>query len=312
MNEILLNRLRGCVVGAAIGDAMGMPLEFGPPPPEDALVREMKPGRLPAGSITDDTEMALALAESLLAHRPLDPNDLARRFVDWVKADPPDVGLHTNRVLRRIDAGASWEEAVEAVMKQNPDSAGNGSLMRAWPVAVAYWDDMDNLLVDSWRQSRVTHPHPDTLAASAFLNVTLYHLFRGSEPSMALILASTLVRMDDGLWKVIENAPYHERSQLQNSGWVRDTLQSAVWGLITTDSLEEAVVQVVNLGNDADTAGAVVGALAGAYYGLDAIPERWKAQLHGEWPLGSGQLWMVENFIDLADRLATDARAGAE
>src|SRR5690606_13335161 len=111
MNEILLNRLRGCVVGAAIGDAMGMPLEFGARPPEDALGLQMRAGRLPAGTIADGTQMRLALAESLLAHRPLDPNDLARRFVDWVKADPPDVGLHTNRVLRRIDAGASWEEA---------------------------------------------------------------------------------------------------------------------------------------------------------------------------------------------------------
>lgn len=310
MNEILLNRLRGCAVGAAIGDALGMPLEFGPPPPEDAFVREMKRGRLPAGTFTDDTEMALALAQSLLAQRPLDPDDLAARFVSWVNANPPDVGLHTNKVLRRIDAGASWEEAVEAVMKQNPDSAGNGSLMRAWPVAVAYWDDIDNLLVDSWRQSRITHPHPDTLAASAYLNVTLYHIFRGSDPGMALILASTLVRMDDALWRVVENAPYRERADLQNSGWVRDTLQSAVWGITTTDSFEEALVQVVNLGNDADTAGAVVGALAGAYYGFDGIPDRWKDQLRGEWPLGSGEVWTADDFVALVDRLAADGHAG--
>jgi ADP-ribosyl-[dinitrogen reductase] hydrolase len=76
-----------------------------------------------------------------------------------------------------------------------------------------------------------------------------------------------------------------------------------VWGLRTTDSFEEAVIQVVNLGNDADTAGTVVGALAGAAYGLDAIPQRWLTVLRGEWPLGSGRLWNVSSIIELADRL---------
>lgn len=305
MNDTLLDRLRGCAVGAAIGDALGMPLEFNPPPPADNLIREMTGGRLPAGSFTDDTEMALALAESLLYQRPLDPDDLARRFVAWINAGPSDVGLHTSRVLRRIDAGATWEEAVEAAQRQSPNSAGNGSLMRAWPVAIAYWDDLDNLLIDSWRQSRVTHPHPDTLAASAYLNATLYHVFRGSDIKMALILASTLVKMDDELWAVVESAPGHTRDDLTNSGWVRHSLQSAIWGVMNADSFEEAIVQVVNLGNDADTAGAIAGALAGAYYGLSAIPERWREALHGEWPLGSGQIWTADDFVNLADQLAT-------
>ena len=88
----LQERARGCAVGAAVGDALGMPLEFGAPSPPDRLVRHMQPGRLPAGAFTDDTEMALALAESLLARRPLDPADLACRFVRWYRANPPDVG----------------------------------------------------------------------------------------------------------------------------------------------------------------------------------------------------------------------------
>ncbi|MBU0495438.1 MAG: ADP-ribosylglycohydrolase family protein [Chloroflexi bacterium] len=80
---------------------------------------------------------------------------------------------------------------------------------------------------------------------------------------------------------------------MANSGWVRHTLESAAWGLLTTDSFEAAVVQVVNLGNDADTAGAVVGALAGAAYGLAGIPARWRDALRGEWPLRSGHVWRV-------------------
>jgi ADP-ribosyl-[dinitrogen reductase] hydrolase len=88
---------------------------------------------------------------------------------------------------------------------------------------------------------------------------------------------------------------------------VRHTLESAVWGLLTTDSSEEAVVQVVNLGNDADTAGAVVGALAGATYGLDGIPAAWRDAVHGEWPLRSGHRWDAARLAALADRLAKAA-----
>lgn len=303
MDDRMLDRARGCAVGAAIGDALGMPLEFGPARPPENLLREMTAGRIPAGSFTDDTEMALALAESLLYRCPLDPADLADRFVAWAGAHPPDVGLHTRRVLDRIAAGEPWDEAVDAVQRAKPDSAGNGSLMRAWPVALAHWADLDALLVDSWAQSRVTHPHPDALAASAFFNATIYHLLRGKPPRVALIEASTLVRMSDGLWQAVESAAARPRERLRNTGWVRHTAEAAVWALLTTDSFEEAVVQAVNLGADADTTGAVVGALAGAAYGMAAIPARWREALRGEWPLGSGRVWHTPDFVALADRL---------
>jgi len=100
-----------------------------------------------------------ATAESLLAYRPLDPNDLAQQFVAWYLSGPDDVGIHTSSVLWRIARGASWQEAVEAVQQARPDAAGNGWVMRCWPVALAHWDDLDALLADSRLQSQVTHPH---------------------------------------------------------------------------------------------------------------------------------------------------------
>ncbi|HSR31954.1 MAG TPA: ADP-ribosylglycohydrolase family protein, partial [Anaerolineae bacterium] len=109
MTDEMLDRIWGCAVGAAVGDALGMPLEFGPRRPAGALVRDMAPGRIPAGTFTDDTEMALALAESLLACRPLDPADLAGRFVAWYRAGPDDVGIHTRQVLSRFAAGEPWQ-----------------------------------------------------------------------------------------------------------------------------------------------------------------------------------------------------------
>jgi ADP-ribosyl-[dinitrogen reductase] hydrolase len=305
IHERLRDRVQGCAVGAAIGDALGMPLEFGPRQPAEALVREMRAGRIPAGTFTDDTEMALALAMSMLAQRPLDANDLAKRFARWLQRNPPDVGLHTRTVLAAITAGMPWEEAVSEEQARTPDAAGNGSVMRCWPVALAHANDrrLNRLVAESRLQSRVTHPHPECVAGSAFVNIVIHHLIHAMAPVEAVSRASEMVELPDDLRTVIERAPQRSREALENSGWVRHTIESAVWGLLTTDSFEEAVVQVVNLGNDADSAGAVVGAWAGAAYGLSMIPLRWRRDLRGEWPLDSGTLWGVNDLAGLANRL---------
>jgi ADP-ribosyl-[dinitrogen reductase] hydrolase len=146
------------------------------------------------------------------------------------------------------------------------------------------------------------------VAGSEFVNATIFHLLHQVPPAEAVGRALTDVQLPPPLRTVIEAAPGRPRQALKNSGWVRHTLESGVWGLLSTDSFEEAVVQVVNLGNDADTAGTVVGALAGAAYGLEAIPTRWRASLRGEWPLRSGVVWDVQDVIELADRLLHLAR----
>jgi ADP-ribosyl-[dinitrogen reductase] hydrolase len=305
MDALVRDRIRGCAVGAAVGDALGMPLEFGPRQRADRLVREMRPGRVPSGSFTDDTEMALAVAESLVAHYPLEAADLAQRFLAWYRTGPADVGIHTGSVLERIDGGQGWQAAAKAVQRGIPDAAGNGSVMRCWPVALAHWDDTIGLLADSRLQSRVTHAHADCEAGCAFVNAVIYFLLHGAGTAEAVAHAVQVT--GDGMVadfrQVIEAAAGRNREELKNSGWVRHTVESAVWGLLTTTSFEEAVVQVVNLGDDTDTAGAVVGALAGAAYGLEAIPGRWREAVRGEWPLRSGKMWRAADLIALADRL---------
>lgn len=306
----LHDRARGCAVGAAVGDAMGMPLEFGPLRSPYELVCEMTPGRLPAGTFTDDTEMALALAESLLAQRPLDPEDLARRFASWLASDPPDVGIHTRSVLHLIAAGVPWQEAVDSVQVRRPDSAGNGSVMRCWPVALSHapvpnaldWR-LSELLAESQLQSRVTHTHPECQKGSAFVNAVIYALLAGWATEKALTWALEVAAVPDALRSAIQSAPDRRREDLANSGWVRHTIESAVWALMTTSSYEDAIVSVVNLGGDTDTAGAVLGALAGAAYGLSQIPERWLRKLRGEWPPRSGQKWGTPELVGLADKL---------
>ena len=136
MNSDIQDRLRGVAVGAAIGDALGMPLEFGPAIPPDRLVRAMRAGRLPAGTFTDDTEMALALADSLLERCPLDADNLAHRFAAWYRAGPVGHRHPDQSCAEPGVRGVSWQAAVDAVEQARPGSAGNGSVMRCWPVAL--------------------------------------------------------------------------------------------------------------------------------------------------------------------------------
>jgi ADP-ribosyl-[dinitrogen reductase] hydrolase len=263
----------------------------------------MQPGRIPTGSFTDDTEMALALADSLLEAYPLDPANLARHFVAWYRTGPEDIGIQTAGVLRRIAAGEGWREASHGAQAIKPDSAGNGSVMRCWPVALAHHDDSEALIEASRLQSEVTHAHPECLAACAFINAAIYHLLREVSPDEAIKMALAEVAMPDGLRHAIKAAPGKAREELQNTGWVRHTVESAVWGLLTTETFEEAVVAVANLGGDTDTAASVAGALAGAAYGVQAIPARWREALCGRWPVRTGAAWQEADFTALADRL---------
>lgn len=304
------DKIRGMVVGAVCGDALGMPLEFHPPRPLNHLCREMEAGPLPAGSFTDDSEMSLALAESLLVHSPLNAQDLAQRFVTWGQSRPADMGIHTAQVLEKIARGASWQEAATQVQKSDPNSAGNGSLMHAWPIAAARHSDLGLLIAESRLQSQVTHPHPDCVNACVFLNLLLADLIHrdDSKPPNLTLRESIAVSLNKvSLGKEFELmlnlAPVRQRGQLKNTGWVRHTLESALWATLNSQSFEEALVNAVNLGNDADTSGCVAGALAGAMYGVEAIPKHWKDDLHGEYPLRSGRLWFQQDLISLADEL---------
>jgi len=306
----LQDRLRGIAVGAAVGDALGMPLEFHPPRAEYERVSEMLDGPLPAGCFTDDTEMALALAESLLAASPLDAHDLIGRFVIWYRSHPEDIGIHTSAVLAKIDAGVPVTEAVRQVQALEPDSAGNGSLMRAWPIAIARHNNESLLAAETRIQSEITHAHPDCTNGSLLFNLILYHLLHSNEHStdaalrLAIARAVDQVSLGEDFAVVVNLAPLRQAVDLKNSGWVCHTIESALWAVQTTRSFEEALLRVINLGNDADTAGAVAGAIAGALYGLSHIPQRWRQAVHGEYPIRTGKLWFEQDFIQLADRLA--------
>lgn len=305
MTKDLSDKIRGIAVGAAIGDALGMPLEFCNASPSNCFITGMEDGRLPKGSFTDDSEMAIALAESLISKGKLDEGDVTERFIAWYQADPPDVGIHTTNVMEQLLSGEGWQTAAATVQLRYPDSAGNGSVMRCWPVAIASRHDMDQLDRLSRLQSAITHANQECIAGCAYVNRVIGLLLNDIDPYSAYEQALETTEMPEALYNTIKLAPNRRREELRNTGWVRHTIESAVWGLLSTTSFENCLIQVINLGADADTAGTVAGAFAGAFYGLQNIPEEWTALLHGPWPVRSSTILKTNDFVQLADELST-------
>jgi ADP-ribosyl-[dinitrogen reductase] hydrolase len=275
------------LLGLACGDALGRPVEFETPArilAQYGEVTEMLADGTwskPAGTVTDDTEMALCLARSLVSCAGFDPADVAERFVAWYDSEPFDVGNTTARALSRVRDGDSWETAGRRVWEGSSEgsNAGNGSVMRAPPLAVAFADDPTGLVETSRTSSRITHADPRCTAGCAVLNLALAELLLGAEEP----LTSALDRVDPpaALGEALRPvaAGDLDPATLRSTGYVVDTLQTALWYGLHADSPEAALVAAVNMGGDADTVGAVTGAVVGARFGVGALPERWLDEL---------------------------------
>ncbi len=274
----LPDRFRGVLLGLAVGDALGAPLEFQPARPPEHYLTEMVGGgwqKLAPGEWTDDTQQALCIVESLLTKRVFDPDDIAHRFVVWMQSKPKDIGLHTRRVLDSIQRGDPWEEASRDTQALDPDNAPNGSLMRCAPLALFFCRHPEYVASLSPVLSRITHRHPDCEWACVFLNVAIVGLLTGLSRSEAIDLAYTSCDEASQALKDRIGSAMQPTCEVAPTGYVLDTLEVAVWAFLHTSSFEEALVTAVNRGADADTVGAVVGALAGARYGMSGIPSRW-------------------------------------
>ena len=274
----------GILLGLACGDALGRPVEFRSPRAIETEYGELTEmvsngthGK-PAGTITDDTEQALCIARSLVECGGFVPGDIAERFVAWYNDDPFDIGIMTADALGRIDRGASWDDAGQDVWEAKPEgsNAGNGSVMRCAPLAIAFADDWDALQQVSCDSSRITHADSRCTHGCAVLNCTIAALLDGDEQPLTTAFGALSTDVPDSLVGTLEPIPDDiDPDELQNSGFVLDTLQTALYHALTADSAEAAIVSAVNEGGDTDTIGAVAGAVAGARFGASAIPERW-------------------------------------
>lgn len=274
----LQDRYRGCLLGLAVGDALGAPLEF-----RDRSEIERDYGRLREmigggwlntvpGEYTDDTQMTLGIARSVAELGRIDPADIARHFVAWYQTKPKDIGNTTARSIRYLVDGLPWDEAGERTTREMAgEDASNGSLMRTAPVALVTRQDPDALIRLSLDVSRITHANPLATWSCVALDKAIVALLADDDDVLGAAedVESAEVR------QAVRSVESLSRDGLSSGGYVLDTLRCSLWSLLRHDTFEEVVVEAVNLGGDADTTGAVAGALAGTRYGMAGIPARW-------------------------------------
>lgn len=275
-------RYTGAMLGLACGDALGVTVEFQSRRQirrafPDGLrdIQGGGPFGLPRGQWSDDTAMALAVARGIV-ESPEDPVDaVGRQFLAWYEGNPPDVGNTVRLALENYLRLGSWPRVTEAVAAELGDrAAGNGALMRTLPTPLAYGPSVEQAV----RIARMTHPHPESDAAVTAYHTAVHAVLQGASPeeavSAAVAASGPLAERLSGVGKLVE-------AEVRSTGYVVDTLEAALWSFLHTESLEECIVTAVNLGDDTDTVGAVAGGLAGAYYGVLAVPRRWSAVLRG-------------------------------
>jgi len=284
----LRSRYRGAMLGLAVGDALGTSIEFARHP-DYAPVFEMQgggPHRLQPGQFTDDTSMALCLADSLLAVGGFDGQDQLRRYVGWWRDGTRsstgrcfDIGITTAEALRRFLAAPA-----AACGSTDPQSAGNGSIMRLAPIPLFYRESPAEAIARAAESSATTHRAEEAVDACRYLAALLLGAL-GGQPKERL-LAPHFAPLP-GVWDRqplspriadIASGAYQPKRppDIDGGGYVVSSLASALWAFHHGGSFLGGLYLAVNLGNDADTTGAVYGQLAGAYYGEEAIPLSWR------------------------------------
>ena len=285
------SRAVGALVGLAVGDALGTTVEFkhaGTFPP----MTDMVGGgvfKLQPGQWTDDTSMALCLGESLLICNGHDARDQMTRYSRW--ADDGywsstgrcfDIGITVRTALAEFEGGAPepW----------GPDGeydAGNGSLMRLAPVPIFWHRDAATAIAMAAESSRITHGAHAAVDACRYAAALIVGAINGADKSALLAPMYTPI---DGLWDReplqsdiadIAGGSFLAKHppDIRGTGYVVESLEAALWAFATTDDFNSGALAAVNLGDDADTTGAIYGQVAGAYYGLEAIPSHWRARI---------------------------------
>lgn len=288
VREELRAKYRGCLLGLAVGDALGAPYEGSPRP------LPFKPSAMLAsrfwlrGEWTDDTAMALCIAESLVENRCFDPDDIAQRFVQWFRESGKGIGTTTLVCLGKIVNGMSWKEASRRTHEALGGlSAGNGAIMRCAPVALFDRRDTDALVRDSFASARITHWDELAGESAVALNYAIVLALRGVGKSD--LIRRTLEFATSRSEPVVERlsrVASSPRRALRPSGFVLDTLEVAFWMFEHTESFADCVSEAIQLGGDTDTQSAVAGALAGAFYGIDSIPPEWLTTLRDRERIG--------------------------
>lgn len=266
----LYERALGAYLGLAVGDALGAPVEFLTAREIAAQGghREMTGGgwlKLKPGQITDDTEMSLCLGRAWLQAGGWDKKIAAEHFAKWLKSHPIDIGNTCRRGVQRYLLDGTTEG------KCSEADGGNGAAMRITPIGIATFGDPSLLEKVAIEQAHITHHHPLSDAATLALGQMLHALLANGDLQTCQTIANALVAQHSKF----KYSPYPGRA----SGYIVDTMQTVLHFFFNTNNFEDCLIETVNRGEDADTTGAIAGMLAGALYGVEAIPKRWVDKL---------------------------------
>jgi ADP-ribosyl-[dinitrogen reductase] hydrolase len=278
------DRAVGSVLGLALGDALGAPFEFRRshdiPSPVPAF--QLPWMGLPAGTTTDDTAMARNLIRSLVERGGLDPDDVLRRHLEWLRTDPPDVGNLTRRVLTWADEGIA-DPARRYVEERGPEvSAGNGSVMYCAPLGIALARRPAELLRAAAALSAVTHWDERCRTACLAITLAVAALVRGEEPRTSVVAAIENVLERGGgeeLQHLVDDAGRGRPIDGPDMGFALFAAGIALQVTADAPGFEEGLRSVVALGGDTDTNAAVTGALLGALHGRQGLPAAWLERL---------------------------------
>lgn len=283
MSLTLLDRYRGSLLGLACGDAVGTTVEF-MPRGSFTPVTDMVGGgpfSLKPGQWTDDTSMALCLAESLIRKGGFDAADQMGRYLNWWKwgylsstGDCFDIGMTVRTALAEFEAhGEPFAGSID------PFSAGNGSMMRLAPVVLFYFPDLQRVDDFSRQSSRTTHGAQEAIECCVVLARAIGSALNGATKEQLLNVSCAGLTAPKVL--AIAQGEYGDkpRADITGSGYAVASLEAALWCVQHTDSFADAVLTAANLGDDADTTAAIVGQLAGAHYGVQGIPQGWLEKL---------------------------------
>lgn len=287
-------RAAGVLLGLACGDALGVPYEF------DRL--RLDAGERPAmlgagpdsgpGEWSDDTAMAVAVAEGLLAGGSLEErlDRIGARFLDWHRSSPPHIGVQTRAILGRAAGsahrglGATLIAEATAYAQTHPHAAGNGALMRTAPVALAHLADPTAGAATAAAVARLTHADPRAVESCVLWTEAV----RVAATRGVLDVAGGLELLPDTsrpFWSdVLAEAAAGDLARFHPNGWTVRTVQVAYGAILRADAdLEKSLATAIRVGDDTDTVAAVAGSLLGALHGAAALPRQWLAALHG-WP----------------------------
>jgi len=307
-------RYRGCLLGLAVADAVGTTLEFSEPGTFTPITDMVGGGpfHLQPGQWTDDTSMALCLAESLVSRQGFDPADQMTRYLHWYRRG------HFSSTGQTFDIGNTVRTALHRFERDrepyagstDPRTAGNGSIMRLAPVPMYYGNDPVRAITQSGHSSRTTHGAAAAVDACRYLGALIYGALNGATKSRLLgphyspvtacwTCYPLMAEIDE-----IAAGSFKERQPpaIRGSGYVVKSLEAALWAFYRSDSFREGCLLAANLGDDADTTAAVYGQLAGAYYGEEGLPAEWLAKLSLRDTIQS----LAEQLFDLSETAALE------